>query len=65
MSGRGAEDIRVLVPCGTLIKLDGRIAADLKRPGDRFVAAKGGRGGRGNIAFKTKFNTAPKISDRC
>lgn len=64
MSGRGAEDIRALVPCGTLIKINGRLAADLKKTGDRFLAAKGGRGGRGNTAFKTKFNTAPKISEK-
>lgn len=64
MSGRGAEDIRLYVPCGTLVKIHGRLVADLKKPGDSFCAAKGGRGGRGNIAFKTKFNTAPKISEK-
>ncbi len=64
MSGRGAEDIRLFVPCGTLVKIHGRLAADLKKAGDTFCAAKGGRGGRGNIAFKTKFNTAPKISEK-
>jgi GTP-binding protein len=63
MSGLNGEDILVYVPLGTIIRLDGRVAADLKRPGERFLAARGGRGGRGNTAFKTKFNTAPKISE--
>jgi GTP-binding protein len=33
-------------------------------PGERFLAAKGGRGGRGNAAFKTQRTTAPHISER-
>ncbi|HOW90177.1 MAG TPA: GTPase ObgE, partial [Elusimicrobiales bacterium] len=63
MSGLNGEDIVKYVPCGTVIKVDGRVVADLKRHGDRFLAARGGRGGRGNACFKTKFNTAPKISE--
>jgi len=63
MSGLKGADILVYVPCGTIVKTDGRVTADLKRHGDRFLAARGGRGGRGNTSFKTKFNTAPKISE--
>ena len=63
MSGLKGADILNYVPCGTIIKINGRIAADLKNHGDRFLAARGGRGGRGNASFKTKFNTAPKISE--
>jgi GTP-binding protein len=63
MSGLKGADMLLYVPCGTIIKIEGRIAADLKRQGDRFLAAHGGRGGRGNTSFKTKFNTAPKISE--
>ncbi|MFA6435357.1 MAG: GTPase ObgE [Elusimicrobiales bacterium] len=63
MSGLKGSDILLHVPCGTIVKFDGRVVADLKRHGDRFLAARGGRGGRGNTSFKTKFNTAPKISE--
>ena len=63
MSGLKGADILLYVPCGTLVKFDGRVVADLKHHGDRFLAARGGRGGRGNTSFKTKFNTAPKISE--
>jgi GTP-binding protein len=62
-SGRGAEDLLVYVPAGTLVSRDGKILADLKNGGDRFLAAKGGRGGRGNASFKTQRNTAPHISE--
>ena len=63
MSGLKGPDIVNYVPCGTIIKLESRLAADLKNHGDRFLAARGGRGGRGNMSFKTKFNTAPRISE--
>lgn len=63
MSGRKGADILLYVPCGTIVKFSGRVVADLKSHGDRFLAARGGRGGRGNTSFKTKFNTAPKISE--
>jgi GTPase len=51
---KGADgDGRTLpVPVGTLVRgLDGRLLADLDRPGARFLAARGGRGGRGNAAL--------------
>ena len=63
MSGLNGADILTYVPCGTIVKVDGKVVADLKYHGDRYLAAKGGRGGRGNMCFKTKFNTAPKISE--
>ncbi len=63
-SGRGAKDFEVFVPTGTLVYRDGKVLADLKVPGERFLAAKGGRGGRGNAAFKTQRTTAPHISER-
>ena len=63
--GAMAEDIYVKVPLGTVIKdLDtGLILADLTKENDEVIVAKGGRGGRGNAAFKTHSNTAPNFSE--
>lgn len=61
--GHNGEDRTLYVPLGTVVKRDGEVLADLKEEGQRFCVAKGGRGGRGNTAFKTRFNTAPKISE--
>lgn len=62
--GAKSEDKTIYVPIGTVVKRDGKIIADLKEDKQRFMVAKGGRGGRGNTAFKTQFNTAPKISEK-
>lgn len=63
--GSNAEDIYVKVPLGTVIKdtNTGLILADLTKENDEVVVAKGGRGGRGNTAFKTHSNTAPNFSE--
>ena len=63
--GANAEDIYVKVPLGTVIKDTdtGLILADLTKENDEVVVAKGGRGGRGNTAFKTHANTAPNFSE--
>lgn len=62
--GGFAQDISVFVPCGTVIKEDGKILVDLDKHKSRVLIAKGGKGGRGNTSFKTKFNTAPRISEK-
>jgi GTPase len=51
-TGADGEDRVLPVPVGTIVKdQDGRVLADLASPGLRFVAARGGRGGRGNAAL--------------
>lgn len=63
--GKGADSLIVKVPLGTVITdLDtGFILGDLKEKNSKVVVAKGGRGGRGNTAFKTQTNTAPNFSE--
>jgi GTP-binding protein len=67
--GRGKEqhghrgaDATARVPPGTLVRDadSGELIADLSRPGDRVVVARGGRGGRGNASYKTSTNQAPR-----
>ena len=64
--GKGAEPLIVKVPQGTVVTdLDtGMIVADLSHKNQEEVIAKGGRGGRGNTAFKTQTNTAPDYSEK-
>ena len=65
MNGKNAEDIIIKVPQGTVVKdMDTNlIIADLTKKNDEVVVAAGGRGGRGNTAFKTHSNTAPNFSE--
>src|SRR4030095_5051963 len=62
--GKSGEDLRVRVPVGTLVKdEDGAVLADLSAPSEKFVGARGGRGGRGNIHFKSSTNRGPRRAD--
>lgn len=63
--GKGAENLIVKVPLGTVVTdLDtGLVIADLNKKDQEEIIAKGGRGGRGNTAFKTQTNTAPNYSE--
>jgi GTP-binding protein len=60
--GRGAPDLVVRVPPGTLVIDDAtdELIADLDEPGKKIVAAQGGRGGRGNARFASARNRAPR-----
>jgi GTP-binding protein len=60
--GRRGEPVEVPVPPGTVVhdfETD-EVLADLKRPGERWRIARGGRGGRGNARFVTSTNRAPR-----
>lgn len=63
--GRGAEDLVLEVPVGTVVKdpETGESVADLAQPGERWVAAKGGRGGRGNARFVTFACRVPREAE--
>ena len=62
--GAGADDITLKMPVGTLIRdIDtGETVADLTHHGQRVCLARGGKGGLGNIHFKSSVNRAPKQS---
>ena len=64
-NGQAAEDIVIKVPQGTtLIDADtNMVLADLTGEDQEFVVAHGGRGGRGNKAFATHSDPAPKFSE--
>lgn len=63
--GKGASPLIVKVPLGTVVTdLDTNLViADLSHKDQEELIAKGGRGGRGNTAFKTQTNTAPDYSE--
>jgi GTP-binding protein len=62
--GKGGADLLVRVPLGVVIKdQDGTVLGDLATPGQRFVAAAGGQGGRGNIHFATATWQAPEHAE--
>jgi GTP-binding protein len=64
-SGAHGEDLYVPVPPGTLVRdaESGELLGDLTRPNQTLLVAHGGRGGRGNAAFKTSRNNAPRIAE--
>ncbi len=60
--GKNGEDLLIRVPPGVLVydRESGELLADLKQRGQRYVAARGGQGGRGNARFATSTNRAPR-----
>ena len=60
--GRFGEDLVMKVPCGTIIRLaeTDEIIADMTEPGQRATLAAGGRGGKGNVHWKSATNQTPR-----
>src|SRR5690606_1995879 len=63
-AGADGEDLVVRVPDGTVVQTpDGEVLADLVGAGTRYVAARGGRGGRGNAALATARRRVPGFAE--
>ncbi len=64
--GKNAEDIIIAVPEGTTVinTETNEVMADLINDKERFVVARGGRGGKGNKSFATHDVPAPKFSEK-
>jgi len=65
MHGRGAEDLFIKVPAGTIIKDEatGQVLGDITAPGQTIIVARGGRGGRGNARFVNSVHRAPTFAE--
>jgi GTPase len=61
-NGRAGKDVELRVPVGTLIRDEESqaLVADLARDGERALLARGGKGGLGNVHFKSSINRAPR-----
>ncbi|MBA1146509.1 GTPase ObgE [Ectothiorhodospiraceae bacterium WFHF3C12] len=61
-TGRSGVDLTIPVPVGVTVQDadTGEVMGDLTHPGDRLLVAQGGRGGLGNIHFKSSTNQAPR-----
>jgi GTP-binding protein len=66
MRGRAGEDLVVPVPVGTVVRdaETGEVIADLARDDQMVVVARGGKGGLGNVHFKTSTNQAPHFAEK-
>jgi len=62
--GKSGEHLYIKVPAGTIIRdvETGKAIADLKELGEKFIAARGGRGGQGNQHFATPTRQAPRFA---
>lgn len=65
-TGASAAPVEIEVPPGTVVRDadTDTLLADLVKPGDRVVVARGGRGGKGNSRFTTASNQAPRVAEK-
>jgi GTP-binding protein len=63
-TGASGADVIIRVPVGTILRdtLTGEVLCDMTEDGQRWVACKGGRGGKGNSFFTTSTHQAPKFA---
>ena len=63
--GKSGEDLIIKVPMGTVVidEESGLVMKDLTEDGQKFIAAKGGKGGRGNVHFKNSVRQAPNFAE--
>ncbi|MCU0260963.1 MAG: GTPase ObgE [Ilumatobacteraceae bacterium] len=66
LHGRRGASLEIAVPEGTVVKdlYTGEVLAELLRHGDRWLAAAGGRGGRGNARFLSNARRAPSFAEQ-
>jgi len=58
--GKSAEDLYLRVPPGTVVKVDSEIFHDFTQASEKVLAARGGRGGLGNVHFATATHQTPR-----
>jgi GTP-binding protein len=65
-TGKTGADVYIRVPLGTVVSdpETGERLADLVRPGQTLLVARGGKGGRGNVHFATSTRQAPRLRER-
>ena len=65
-TGKNGQDIRIPVPLGTLISNmnDNSVKADLVSDGQEFVACVGGKGGKGNVNYKSSTRQTPRYAQK-
>ena len=63
--GKNGQDLVIKVPVGTVVidEESGLVMKDLTRHGESFVAAKGGKGGKGNVKYTTSTRQAPNFAE--
>jgi GTP-binding protein len=64
MSGRIGKDISIPVPLGVVIRQNREILGEILNDGERFIVARGGRGGRGNAHFISSINQTPRQAEK-
>jgi GTP-binding protein len=62
-AGRMGQPLIVKVPVGTVVRRSGKVIADLVKPGQEVVIAKGGDGGFGNAHFKSSVRQTPRMAE--